>query len=357
MKSSRIAAIDAVECNGGDDTLSAYNTRNPIKIKVVGLGGGGCNAVTRMVREHIGGVEFVAMNTDRQHLAVTEAPTRITLGERLTHGSGAGGDQDIGRKCAEDSREEIEQVLEGSDMVFLAAGMGGGTGTGAIPVVAEVARQIEALTIAIVTKPFQFEGRRRMEVAEEGIGRLINKVDTLITVSNDHLIALPKQNTAIDNAFKLADEILSCSVQSVTDLITVPGLINIDFARVRNILRNAGLAWISMGRGAGQNPVVDAAQEALHSPLLDVSISTARKALFGVVGGGKMTLSQVNSAAMMIQKAIHPDADIIFGVNIDPGLGDEVRLTLIATGLAILDKPAISGINEKTIPLYERFRQ
>jgi cell division protein FtsZ len=275
----------------------------------------------------------------------------------LTHGSGVGGDQDIGRKCAEDSREEIAQVLEGSDLVFLAAGMGGGTGTGAIPLVAEVARQAGALTVAIVTRPFQFEGRHRTEVAEEGISRLTNSVDTLIVVSNDRLMGLPKHAAAIDNVFKLADEILSRSVQSVADLITVPGLINIDFARVRNILRNAGPAWISMGSNAGQNPVVDSASEALQSPLLDISLNSARKALFGIFGSSKITLSEVNTAATMIQKAVHPEADIVFGVNIDPNLGDEVRLTLIAAGFTAPDKPAVNDMDKKATPLYERFRR
>lgn len=337
--------------------MSSFIGRHPIKITVVGLGGGGCNAVTRMVREHIGGVEFVAMNTDRQHLATTEAPTRITLGDRLTHGSGAGGDQDIGRKCAEDSREEIAHVLKGSDMVFLAAGMGGGTGTGAIHLVAQMARQAGALTVAIVTKPFRFEGRRRTEVAEEGISRLANGVDTLIVVANDLLLGLPEKTAAMDDVFRLADEILSRSVQSVADLITVPGLINIDFARVRNILRNAGRAWISMGRGSGQKPVVDAAREALQSPLLDISLNSARKALFGIFGSSKITLSEVNIAATMIQKAIHPEADIIFGVNIDPNLAAEVHLTLITTGFAAPGKSAVNGMEKKAAPLYERFRR
>ncbi len=336
--------------------MSLYGMRNQPKIKVVGLGGGGCNAITHMVREHIGGVEFVAMNTDRQHLEIVEAPVRITLGERLTHGTGAGGDQGLGQKCAEDSLEEIRQVLTGSDMVFLAAGMGGGTGTGAIPFIADQARQIGALTVAIVTKPFHFEGRRRIEVAEEGINRLKNNVDTLIVVSNDRLMELPGHSRTVDTAFQLADEVLSRAVQSVTGLITEPGLINIDFARIRNLLRNSGLAWISMGRGAGQNQVVEAAKEALKSPLLDTSISSARKALFGFVGSDKMTLSQVNSAAIMIQKAIHPDADIIFGVNIDPILGDEVRLTLITTGLVMPDEPSASTTDKRTATLYDRFR-
>jgi cell division protein FtsZ len=336
--------------------LKTHSERSPVEIKVVGIGGGGCNAITRMISEQISGVEFVAMNTDLQHLAITEAPVRIALGERLTHGSGAGGDYNVGRKCAEESLEEIKQALAGSDLVFLAAGMGGGTGTGAIPLVAEVARQSGALTIAIVTKPFKFEGRRRMEVAEEGISRLVNNVDTLIIVSNDRLLELPNRSTTVDNAFKLADEILCNAVQTVTELIMVPGLINIDFASVRTVLKNAGPAWMSTGRGLGQNSALQAAWEALKSPLLDVSINSATKVLFRIAGGGKLTLSQVNSAAGVIQKAVDPEANIIFGVNVDPNLIEEVRLTLIATGLATPDKLAITGIDKKNLPLFKSLK-
>jgi cell division protein FtsZ len=330
--------------------LKSLYVRSPVVIKVVGIGGGGCNAITHMVRKHISGVDFIAMNTDIQHLAIMEAPVRLPLGERLIHGSGAGGDPELGRKCAEDNLEEIKQVLAGSDMVFLAAGMGGGTGTGAIPLVAEAARQRGALVVAIVTKPFKFEGRRRMEIAEEGISRLTKNVDTLVIVPNDRLLELTNQNTNIDDAFKLADEILSHAVQTVTNLIMVPGLINIDFASVRNVMRNSGPAWMSIGQGSGRYAALEAAREALQSPLLGVSIDAATRVLFRIAGGGKLTLAQVNEVAKIIQKAIHPDANIVFGVNIDLNLGDEVRLTLIATGLATPDRATVAGFDNKTHP-------
>ena len=322
----------------------------PVKIKVVGIGGGGCNAITRMVREQIGGVEFIALNTDARHLAVTEAPLRIALGERYTHGSGAGGDQYLGRKCAEDSLEEIKAALAGSDMVFLAAGMGGGTGTGAIPLVAEAAKQGGALTVAIVTRPFHFEGRRRLEVADAGISQLINNVDTLIIVPNDRLLDFPHPRTSLDATFKLADEILCHAVQTITELIMVPGLINIDFAGVKTVMAKAGPAWMSMGRGSGQTPAEEAAREALKSPLLDVSINSATRVLLHITGGGKLTLSQVNSAAGIIHETVHPEANIIFGVNIDLNMVDEVRMTLIAAGFAAQEKFALAGTNRNTAP-------
>ena len=241
-------------------------------------------------------------------------------------------------------------------MVFLAAGMGGGTGTGAIPVVAEAARQSGALTVAIVTKPFKFEGRRRMDVAEEGISRLVNNVDTLIIVPNDCLLELSEHGTTLENAFQSADDILCHAVQTVTELIMIPGLINIDFASVRTVLKNGGPAWMSTGRGSGENSALQAAVEALRSPLLDVSISSATRVLFRITGGERLTLSQVNSAAGVIQKAVDPAANIIFGVNVDPNLINEVRLTLIATGLATPDKLAIAGIDKKNSTLFKSLK-
>jgi cell division protein FtsZ len=307
---------------------------NPVKIKVAGIGGGGCNAVNRMLREQIRGVEFVAMNSDVQHLGTTEAPVRITLGEKLTHGSGAGGDPNTGRKCAEDSLEEIKQALAGSDLVFLAAGMGGGTGTGAIPLVAEAVKQTGALTIAIVTRPFNFEGRRRREVAEEGIRSLAVSADTLIIISNDRLLELPNRGTNVDNAFSLTDEILCQAVQAISDTITVPGLVNIDFAAVRMVIKGAGPGWISTGRGTGQDRALSAAREALSSPLIDVPIRQATKILYNFTGSSSLTLFDINEAAKLIQNAVHPEANIIFGVGVDPNMHDEARLTLIAAGFA-----------------------
>ncbi len=309
---------------------------SPAKIKVIGLGGGGCNAITRMVREQIRGVEFIAMNTDTQHLAVTEAAVRIQLGERLTRGLGAGGDHIVGQKAADESRDEIREAVIGADMVFVTAGMGGGTGTGSIPIVAQMAKQSGALTIGVVTKPFTFEGTHRNQVAEEGIINLMDKVDTLIIIPNDRLLDLCDQKTSVDGAFKLADEVLHHGVQAIAEVVTVPGLINLDFADIRTIMRDAGPAWMSVGRGAGQNRAVDAAKQALASPLLDVSMEGATGVLFNI-SGSNLTLFEVNSAAEVIRQAVDPDANVIFGVVLDPNMGNEVRLTLIATGFAAKD--------------------
>ncbi len=303
------------------------------KIKVIGLGGAGCNAITRMVREQIRGVEFIAMNTDAQHLAITEAGIRIQLGERITRGLGAGGDHNMGRKAAEESRDEIKQVLSGADMVFVTAGMGGGTGTGSIPMVAETARQGGALTIAIVTKPFSFEGSHRANTAEEGIMDLIDKVDTLVIIPNDRLLELCDQKTGVDGAFKMADECLHHGVQAIAEVVTVPGRVNLDFADIRTSLKDAGPAWMSIGRGSGPNRAVDAAKQALASPLLDVSMAGAKGVLFNIAGSS-LTLFEVNHAADVIRQAVDPDANVIFGVVLDPNMGNEIRLTLIATGFA-----------------------
>ena len=305
---------------------------NPAKIKVIGLGGGGCNAITRMVQEEIQGVEFVAINTDSQALAITEAPTRIQLGEKLTKGLGVGGDHVQGQKAAEESSDELKGIVSGADMVFITCGMGGGTGTGAAPVIAELAKQSGALTIAVVTKPFTFEGVHRYQVADEGIVRLLGKVDTLIIIPNDRLLDLCDQKTGVDNAFKLADDVLRHGVQSISEVITVPGLINLDFADVKAVMKDAGPAWMSIGVGSGKNRSVEAAKEALASPLLDVSIEGSKGVLFNVVGGSSLTLFEVNEAAEIIKQAVDPEANIIFGVAHDPNMDNEVRITLIATG-------------------------
>ena len=310
------------------------------KIKVIGLGGAGCNAVTRMVREQIPGVEFIAMNTDAQHLAVTEAMVRVELGERITHGLGAGGDHILGRRAAEESRDEIKQALAGADMVFITAGMGGGTGTGSAPLAAEVARQSGALTLAMVTKPFSFEGTHRSQVAEEGIGSLLDKVDTLIIIPNDRLLSLCDHKTSLDNAFRMADEVLCRAVQAIAGVVTVPGLINLDFADIRAVMKDAGPAWMSIGRGSGKNRASDAAKDALSSPLLDVSINGAKGVLINFAGGSDLTLFEINDAAKVIKQAVDPEANVIFGVVIDPTLSDEVRLTLIATGFGIKMAPS-----------------
>ena len=305
---------------------------NPAKIKVIGLGGGGSNAVTRMVRENIQGVEFIAMNTDAQALSVCEAPMCVQLGPKLTRGLGAGGDHIIGAKAAEENRDELREIVTGADMVFLTAGMGGGTGTGAIPIVAEIAKTGGALTIAVVTKPFAFEGAHRMETAEDGINHLIDKVDTLIIIPNDRLLTLCDHKTGVDSAFKLADDVLRHGVQAIAEVITTPGMINLDFADVKAIMKDAGPAWMSIGKGTGQNRAIDAAKDALASPLLEVSIQGSKGVLFNVVGGSSLTLFEVNQAAEVIKQAVDPEANIIFGVANDPAMENEVRITLIATG-------------------------
>jgi len=318
---------------------------NPAKIRVIGLGGGGSNAITRMVREEIQGVEFIAMNTDAQALAITEAPVRIQLGEKLTKGLGVGGDHTLGQRAAEESRDELRELVSGADMIFITGGMGGGTGTGAAPIIAEIAKQSGALTIAVVTKPFNFEGVHRTQVANEGITRLLGKVDTLIIIPNDRLLALCDQKTGVDSAFKLADDVLRHGVQAIAEVITTPGLINLDFADVKSIMKDAGPAWMSIGRGSGQNRAIDAAKQALASPLLDVSINGSKAVLFNVVGGSSLTLFEVNEAADVIRQAVDPEANIIFGVAHDPDMDNDVRITLIATGFVA--KLGLTGANQE----------
>ncbi len=306
---------------------------NPAKIKVIGIGGGGCNAVTRMVQEQIQGVDFIGINTDAQALLLTEAPIRIQIGEKLTKGLGVGGDHIAGAKAAEQSRDELKECIGDADMVFLAAGMGGGTGTGAMPFVAEMAKEAGALTIAVVTKPFAFEGAHRCQVSEEGIERLIGKVDTLIIIPNDRLLSLCDNKTAVGNAFKMADDALKHGVQAIAEVITVPGMINLDFADVKAVMKDAGPAWMSIGIGSGQNRAANAAKAALDSPLLDVfSVEGSTGVLFNIAGGDNLTLFEVNEAAQVIREAVDPNANIIFGVVFDPQMDADVRITLICTG-------------------------
>jgi cell division protein FtsZ len=284
-----------------------------------------------MVREHLHGVEFIAMNTDAQALELTEAMVRVQLGGKLTRGLGAGGDHTIGHKAAEESRDAIAEAVSGADMVFITAGMGGGTGTGSASVVAEVAKKSGALTIAVVTRPFTFEGAHRARTADAGIKALTGNVDTLIIIPNDRLLDLCDKKTSVDGAFRLADEVLHHGVQAIAEVITVPGLINLDFADVKAIMKDAGPAWMSIGRGTGQNRAIDAAREALASPLLDVTMQGAKGVLFNIAGSN-LTLFEVNNAAEIIRKAVDPQANVIFGVLMDPNMGNDVRLTLIATG-------------------------
>jgi len=327
-----------------EEMAKASYTMSPARIKVIGLGGGGCNAVTRMVQEEIQGVEFIAMNTDAQAMALTEAPILIQLGERLTKGLGVGGDHEFGSRAAEESRDEVKEAISGADMVFITCGMGGGTGTGAAPVIAEIAKQSGALTIAVVTKPFTFEGTNRGRVADEGITNLLDKVDTLIIIPNDRLLDLCDQKSGVDAAFKMADDVLRHGVQAISEVITVPGLINLDFADVKAVMKNAGPAWMSIGRGSGQSRAVDAAKEALASPLLDVSAAGSKGVLFNVVGGTSLSLFEVNEAAEVIKQAVDPEANIIFGVAHDPAMDKEIKITLIAT--VFVSKQGLAGVDK-----------
>ena len=301
-------------------------------IKVVGCGGGGNNAVNRMVDAGLRGVEFVAVNTDRQALGGSKAGTKIQIGEKLTKGLGAGAVPDIGRRAAEESREEIASVLKGSDLVFVTAGMGGGTGTGAAPIVAEIARELGCLTIAVVTKPFLFEGKQRMKNAELGISELKQCVDTLVVIPNDRLLQVVSKGTTMLEAFRKADDVLRQGIQGISDLIAVPAVINLDFADVRTVMESGGMAHMGIGTGKGENGMVNAAKEAISSPLLETKIDGARAVLINVSGGADMNIMDVNEAASLVMQAADSEANIIFGANIDEALGDEVRITVIATG-------------------------
>jgi cell division protein FtsZ len=317
------------------------------KIKVMGLGGGGSNAVSRMVREGIGGVEFIAANTDAQALLYTEAPNRVQIGPRLTKGLGVGGDPEMGLAAAEESRDLLREIVTGCDMLFLAAGMGGGTGTGAISVVAELAKEAEILTVGIVTKPFAFEGGRRLKVAEEGIARLLEKIDTVIIIPNERLLAVCDPDLLMDDAFRMVDDVMSQGVQAISGIITTPGVINLDFADVRAVMKDAGPAWMAIGQGGGRDRARDAAQAAVSSPLLDVSIQGATSVLFNITGDiGHTTLNEVNQAAEIIGSAVDPEANIIFGAVYDSKMENEVRLTLIATGFSAKRKAALPKAEE-----------
>jgi cell division protein FtsZ len=300
-------------------------------IRVVGVGGGGNNAINRMIEEGIVGVDFIALNTDSQILMGNRASQRLHIGERVSRGLGAGGNPEIGEKAAEESADELRQFLRGSDMVFITCGMGGGTGTGASPVVSRIAREEGALTIGVVTRPFGFEGARRARAAEEGIARLKEHVDTLIVIPNDRLLEMADRNLSLINAFKLADDVLRQGIQGISELITVPGLVNLDFADVRAIMSMGGAALMAVGRGRGSNRAADAANQALSSKLLDVTIDGARGILFNVTGGPDMSLYEINQAAGIIRETAHPDVNLIFGAVVDESLGDEMRVTVIAT--------------------------
>ncbi|PKK39193.1 Cell division protein FtsZ [Clostridiaceae bacterium JG1575] len=323
----------------------------PANIKVVGCGGGGNNAVNRMIMEGLANVDFISVNTDKQALSQSNAPHKIQIGEKLTKGLGAGANPEIGQKAAEESKEEIEAALKGADMVFITAGMGGGTGTGAAPIVAEIAKSMGILTVGVVTKPFLFEGKARMKNAEIGIENLKGKVDSLVTIPNERLLLIVDKKTSFKESFKKADEVLRQGVQGITDLITENGLVNLDFNDVRAIMLNRGVAHMGVGYGKGDNKATDAVKAAISSPLLETSINGATGILLNVTGGEDLSLLEVNEAAEVVKEAADPDANIIFGAVIDPELNDEVKITVLATGFEMpMPKVEKKGQREERKP-------
>jgi len=307
-------------------------TESFAQIRVVGVGGGGSNAVNRMIAEGLTGVDFIAVNTDTQALMLSDAPKRVRIGDKLTRGLGVGGNAELGQKAAAESTDELYEVLRGSDMVFVTAGMGGGTGTGAAPIIAGIAREMNALTIGVVTRPFTWEGSVRTETARSGIERLKEAVDTLIVIPNDRLLEITDKRATLQVAFTLADDVLRQGVQGISELITVPGLINLDFADVRTIMSEGGAALMAVGRATGENRAVEAAQQAISNRLLDITIDGARGILFNVTGGPNLSLFEVNEAASIVKQTAHPDVNLIFGAVIDEKLSDEIRIIVIATG-------------------------
>lgn len=326
------------------------------RIKVVGVGGGGCNAVNRMIQEGLSGIEFIAVNTDAQALLQSSAPTRVRIGDKVTRGLGAGGNPDNGRKAAEESAEELYEVLRGSDMVFVTAGLGGGTGTGAAPIIAQIAKEVGALTIGVVTRPFTFEGGRRSQSAESGIEKLKEHADTLIVIPNDRLLQIVDKRASLVDSFRVADDVLRQGIQGISELITVPGLINLDFADVRTIMSEGGAALMAVGKATGEDRARMAAEAAISSQLLDITIDGARGILFNVTGGPSLTLYEVNTAAAIIKETAHPDVNLIFGAVIDPSMGEELRITVIATGFdragghATVERPVLFKAEEPQLP-------
>ena len=331
------------------------NNREPnpgARIKVVGVGGGGSNAVSRMFREHLPGIEYLVVNTDTQALLQCDVPLRISIGDQLTQGKGVGGNPELGSRAADESREDLHEAVRDSDMVFIAAGMGGGTGTGAAPVLSQIVKETSALTVGIVTTPFAFEGLRRMQTADEGIARLRQQVDTLLVIPNERLHVICEEEITAENAFKMADDVLRLGVQSIAELVTVSGDINLDFADVEAVMRDAGPAWMSIGWGTGENRAKEAAQQAISNPLLDVSIEGAKGVLFNIAGGSDLKLSELHEAAEVIQRVVDPDANIIFGMVTDLKTENEIKLTVIATGF-----PTSASIQEKDDQLKDLLRE
>ena len=323
-------------------------------IKVIGVGGAGNNAVNRMVESGIRGVEFISVNTDRQALQESKAGTKIQIGEKITRGLGAGANPDIGAQSAEESKSEIAEALRGADMVFVTAGMGGGTGTGAAPTVAACAKEMGILTIGVVTKPFTFEGKKRLSQAERGIESLKGKVDTLVVIPNDKLLQIIDRKTSIVDAFKMADDVLRQGVQGISDLIAVPGLVNLDFADVKTIMLNTGMAHMGVGRASGENRAEDAAKQAIQSPMLESSIEGARGVIINITGGSDLGLHEVNTAAELVQRSVDPEANIIFGAVIDESMGDEISITVIATGFEKESPITTIGVADKVTKAWDK---
>ena len=323
------------------------------QIKVVGVGGGGSNAVNRMIEASLKGVQFIAINTDKQALYNSRAEYKIQIGEKLTRGLGAGANPEIGSKAAEESRDDVYQALQGADMVFITAGMGGGTGTGAAPIIAEIAKEMGILTVGVVTKPFTFEGKRRMTHAERGIDELRKRVDTLVTIPNDRLLEVVDKRTSIVEAFKIADDVLKQGVQGITDLIAIPGLVNLDFADVKTIMFERGLAHMGVGRASGDNRAVEAAKQAIHSPLLETTINGAKSVLLNITGGPSLGLLEINEAAEIVAREADEDANIIFGAVIDETIKDEIRITVIATGFEDVIKKAAMDVKPEPAAIQE----
>ena len=323
-------------------------------IKVIGVGGAGNNAVNRMIESGIKGVDFIAVNTDRQALQTSKASTKIQIGEKITRGLGAGANPDIGAQSAEENKSEVAEILRGADMVFVTAGMGGGTGTGAAPIVASIAKEMGILTIGVVTKPFTFEGKKRLSQAERGIESLKGKVDTLVVIPNDKLLQIIDRKTSIIEAFKMADDVLRQGVQGISDLIAVPGLVNLDFADVKTIMLNTGMAHMGVGSASGENRAEDAAKAAIESPLLETSIEGARGVIINITGGENLGLHEVNTAAELVQRSVDPEANIIFGTVTDPSMEDEIKITVIATGFEKNENISSIGVDNLVSKTWEK---
>jgi len=352
--------------------VKRYVPEHAATIKVVGVGGGGCNAINRMIEAGLSGVEFFAVNSDVQALRASMTENTVHIGAGLTRGLGAGANANLGREAADESREDLAMMLDGADMVFMTAGMGGGTGTGAAPVIAELARDSGALSVAVVTKPFAFEGRKRMQVAEMGIAELEGKVDTLITIPNERILQVIEKKTPLNDAFALADDVLRQGIQGISDLITQPGLINLDFADVKTVMAEAGNSMMGIGDGTGEHRAADAAQKAIASPLLETTIDGARGVIFNITGGPDMAMYEVNEAAEMISRAVDSDAQIIFGASIDPNMAGKVRVTVLAAGFGssrryegrvasfkfdtAIDKVAPVSMDDIEVPAFLRYR-